>query len=150
VWKAVNPPCFLDFDPSGLYVDESCFSPRDGVPFMAGLADVVRGLAARDGVDAVVVVSGDGLPIDHASRGPCDADALAALAVTLLRPATRLGETAQRGALTRAVFEYDGGLAIIAQLGEGNALLLLASPGTDVGPMLYDLRRNTPALRALL
>lgn len=117
---------------------------------MPGLADVVRGLAARDGVDTVVVVSGDGLPIDHASRTPCDADALAALTVTLLRAATRLGETAERGDLTRAVFEYGGGLAIIAQLGEGNALLVVASSGTDVGPILYELRRNAPALSALL
>ena len=41
---------------------------------MPGLAEVVRGLAARDGVDAVVLVSPDGLPIDHAARGACDAD----------------------------------------------------------------------------
>ena len=32
---------------------------------MPGLAEVVRGLAARDEVEAVVVVSPDGLPIDH-------------------------------------------------------------------------------------
>ena len=65
---------------------------------MPGLAEVVRGLAARDGVDAVVLVSPDGLPIDHAARGTCDADALSALATTVLRPAARIGESAGGGA----------------------------------------------------
>jgi predicted regulator of Ras-like GTPase activity (Roadblock/LC7/MglB family) len=117
---------------------------------MPGLAEVVRGLAARDEVEAVVVVSPDGLPIDHAARGHCDADALSALAVTLLRPATRLGETADRGQLTRAVFEYAGGLAVLSLLGDGNALLVLLGADADAGTMLYDLRRHTPALSALL
>ena len=36
---------------------------------MAGLGDVLRGLAARDGVQAALLLSGEGLPIDHAARG---------------------------------------------------------------------------------
>jgi len=117
---------------------------------MPGLAEVVRGLAARDEVEAVVLVSRDGLPIDHAARGDCDADALSALAVTVIRPAARIGETAHRGQLTRAVFEYAGGIAVLSLLGDGNALLVLLAPGADAGTMLYDLRRHAPALSALL
>ena len=37
---------------------------------MAGIAEVVRGLGARSGVEAVLVLSADGLPIEHASRVP--------------------------------------------------------------------------------
>ncbi len=117
---------------------------------MAGLAEVVRALAARDGVAAVVVVSPDGLPIDHASRQGCDADALSALAATLLRPAGRLGDTVGHGALARVVLEYAGGLAIIAVLSDGNALAVLTDSGSDAGTLLYDLRRHAPALNALL
>ena len=58
---------------------------------MALLRDVVQGLAARDGVDAVVVLSSDGLPIDHASRKAFDADAVAALAASFVQGAHRLG-----------------------------------------------------------
>jgi predicted regulator of Ras-like GTPase activity (Roadblock/LC7/MglB family) len=117
---------------------------------MPGLAEVVRGLAARDGVEAVVLVSPDGLPIDHAARTDCDADALAALAITLIRPATRLGETARRGKLARGVFEYAGGLAVVTVLGDGNALLVLLTEAADAGTMLYDLGRLTPAISSLL
>jgi predicted regulator of Ras-like GTPase activity (Roadblock/LC7/MglB family) len=117
---------------------------------MAHLAEVVRELAGRDGVEAVVLVSRDGLPIDHAARGDCDADAMAALATTLLRPAARLGETARRGSLARAVFEFAGGFGILTVLPDQNALLVLLSPDADAGVMLYDLGRLAPALSSLL
>ena len=117
---------------------------------MPGLAEVVRGLAAREGVDAVVLVSPDGLPIDHAARGACDADALAALTTTVLRPASRIGETAARGRLARVVFEYAGGLGLLSVLGDGNALLVLLAPDADAGTMLFDLGRMTPAIASLL
>jgi predicted regulator of Ras-like GTPase activity (Roadblock/LC7/MglB family) len=117
---------------------------------MPGLAEVVRGLAGRAGVEAVVLVSPDGLPIDHAGRRECDADALAALATTMLRPAARLGETAGRGQLARAVFEYAGGLGVLTVLRDNNALLVLLSDDADAGTMLYELGRLTPALASLL
>lgn len=117
---------------------------------MPGLAEVVRELADRDGVEAVVLVSPDGLPIDHAGRRECDADALAALATTLLRPATRMGETAGRGQLARAVFEYAGGLGVLTVLPDNNALLVLLGGDADAGVMLYELGRLTPALASLL
>ena len=125
---------------------------------MPGLAEVVRGLAARDGVDAVVLVSPDGLPIDHAARGACDADALSALATTAPppppppgpRPGAGRGAARPRGPLGRVVFEYAGGLALLSVLGDGNALLVLLAPDADAGTMLFDLGRMTPALASLL
>jgi len=117
---------------------------------MANLTQVVRGLADRGGVEAVLVLSGDGLPIEHASRGSFDPESLAALTATLLQYATRLGVGAARGALRNAVIEYEGGLLVIAQFGAGDCLAILATPGADVGPLLYDLRQHRPQLAALL
>ena len=62
---------------------------------MAGLRDVVQGLAARTEVDAVVVLSSDGLPIDSAGRERVDAEAVAALAATFANGARRLGQAAE-------------------------------------------------------
>ena len=117
---------------------------------MHGLAEVVRGLTEREGVTAAVVVSADGLPIHHAGREVGDPDALAALTVTLLRPAARLGDSAGAGELTRGVFEYGGGLAVLTSVRGGNWLLVLTEPGADVGTLLYDLRQDSPTLAALL
>jgi predicted regulator of Ras-like GTPase activity (Roadblock/LC7/MglB family) len=117
---------------------------------MAGLNEVVRGLSTRDGVEAVLVLSADGLPIDHASRGTFDPESAAALTATLVQYATRLGLGAACGALRNAVLEYERGLLIVEQVGSGDCLAILAAPDADVGELLYDLRQHRPALAALL
>jgi predicted regulator of Ras-like GTPase activity (Roadblock/LC7/MglB family) len=117
---------------------------------MPGLNEVVRSLSTRDGVEAALVLSADGLPIEHASRGTFDAESLAALTATLVQYATRLGLGAGRGALRNAVMEYEQGVLIVAQIGAGDCLAILAAPDADVGNLLYDLRQHRPALAALL
>ena len=74
---------------------------------MAGLTDVVRDLAGRAGVQAVVVLSADGLAIEQASRDSVDVDSLAALTATVVQYAGRLGLGANAGALRTAVLEYE-------------------------------------------
>jgi predicted regulator of Ras-like GTPase activity (Roadblock/LC7/MglB family) len=117
---------------------------------MTGLGDVVRGLAARDGVEAVLVLSADGLPIEHASRTPFEAESLAALTATLAQYANRLGAGAGRGTLRMAVLEYERGLLIVSQMGGGDGLAILATLETNVGELLYDLRQHRPALAAAI
>jgi len=117
---------------------------------MTELADVVQGLAARDGVQAVLLLSSDGLPIEHGARGPFDSETVAALAATLAKHAALLGQGAGRGDLTTAVLEYADGLLILARAGAGDWLALLAAPDADVGPLLYDLRQHRSALAPLL
>jgi predicted regulator of Ras-like GTPase activity (Roadblock/LC7/MglB family) len=117
---------------------------------MASLNQVVRNLAERSGVHAVLVLSGDGLPIEQASRSPFDAETLAALTATLVQYAGRVGAGAAQGGLKTAVLEFERGLLIVAPLGAGDCLAILAASDADVGPLLYDLRQHRPALAALL
>jgi predicted regulator of Ras-like GTPase activity (Roadblock/LC7/MglB family) len=117
---------------------------------MAVLRDVVQGLAARDGVDAVVVLSADGLPIDSASRKEFDADAVSALAASFAQGAQRLGQSAACDPLSTGVLEYGERMAIVAPLGGGNLLFVLTAAGANAGHLLFDLRRHRPALAQLL
>jgi predicted regulator of Ras-like GTPase activity (Roadblock/LC7/MglB family) len=117
---------------------------------MAGLGDVLRSLAARDGVQAALLLSSEGLPIEHAAGGVFEPETVAALAATLAQYAARLGEGAARGELRTAVLDYTGGLVVLARAGSADWLAILARPGADVGPLLYDLRHHGPALAGLL
>ena len=117
---------------------------------MIELAAVVRALAAREGVEAVLLLSSDGLPIEHAARRALDPDAVAALAATLTQYAGQLGRGAERGELTTAVLEYDGGIVVLSRVGTGNWLALLARGEADLGPLLFDLRQHRSALAPLL
>jgi predicted regulator of Ras-like GTPase activity (Roadblock/LC7/MglB family) len=46
--------------------------------------------------------------------------------------------------------EYERGLMIVAQLGAGDSLAILAASEADLGQLLYDLRQHRPGLVALL
>lgn len=115
---------------------------------MVTLPDLLSSLCRRPGVLGAVLVSRDGLPIDSAGEG--DAEALAALAVSLLRQAERVADATERGALRQGVLELAQGVVIFAPVGPEGLLLVLAEPERDLGTLLHDLRRHRPALAALL
>jgi predicted regulator of Ras-like GTPase activity (Roadblock/LC7/MglB family) len=115
-----------------------------------GLSDVVRGLATRDGVEAVLLLSSDGLSIDHASSITFDADMVAALAATLAQHVARLGDGTKLGEITVAVFEYQEGVIVLGRLPTGDWLAIFASTDADIGPLLHDVREHGPALATLL
>jgi predicted regulator of Ras-like GTPase activity (Roadblock/LC7/MglB family) len=116
---------------------------------MTGLAEVLRGLAARDGVQGAVLLSGEGLPIEHEGTG-FESETVAALAATLGQYAGRLGEGADRGQLRLAVLDFARGPMVLARAGSSAWLAILAQPESDIGPLLYDLRQHGPALAGLL
>jgi len=117
---------------------------------MTGLAAPVHGLAGRSGVQAVLLLSHDGLPIHHAAAATLEPETVAALAATVGQHAGRLGQGADRGDLQTAVLEYTGGLLVLARVGDGEWLALLARPDADLGTLLYDLRQHRPAISSLL
>jgi len=114
------------------------------------LRQIVDNLAGRPEVAGVAVVSGDGLVIEQRFPPGTDAEALAALATTLARSATELGSTSTLGGFSAAVFEFAGGPVVISALGDGVALLVLARPDTDLGELLFTLRRERGSLAAQL
>ncbi len=107
-------------------------------------------MAARDGVEAVVLASGDGLPIDHAASIAFDPEAVAALSATLAQHVARLGTDADRGKSVAAVLEYTDGVIVLGRLSSGDWLAIFARGDADIGPLLHDIREHGPALAALL
>ena len=69
---------------------------------MATIREVVEALSRRPGVDAVVVVGRDGLPIDSHTKNGVDPENVAALLPSVINGMTQLGEAAQRGEFGRA------------------------------------------------
>jgi predicted regulator of Ras-like GTPase activity (Roadblock/LC7/MglB family) len=117
---------------------------------MTGLGEVIQGLAAREGVHGVLLLSRDGLVIEHSAGRNVDPETAAALSATLAQHAGRLAEGLDLGELRTAVLQFADGLLILAGVGGGDWLAVLAGPHADVGPLLYDLRHHRQALTALL
>ncbi|MBI1966800.1 MAG: roadblock/LC7 domain-containing protein [Gemmatimonadetes bacterium] len=117
---------------------------------MATIRDVVEALGGRAGVDAVVVVGRDGLPIDSRTRDGVDADNVAALLPSVIKGVGELGVAGGRGEFSTGVLEFGQGLAVVAVLSADALLVVLVQPATNVGALLLDLRRHRSAIAGLL
>lgn len=117
---------------------------------MATIRDVVEALGRSSGVDAVVVVGRDGLPIDSRAGNGVDPENVAALLPTTIKHMAELGTAGGRGDFGTAVLEFGQGLAVVAVLNADALLIILVQPGTNVGTLLYDLRRHRTAIAGLL
>jgi len=117
---------------------------------MATIRDVVEALSRRTGVDAVVVVGRDGIPIDSRTQNGVDADNVAALLPSVITGMSQLGEAGGRGDFGTGVLEFGSGLAVVSVLNADALLVILVQPSTNVGALLYDLRRHRSAIAGLL
>ena len=109
---------------------------------MASIGDVVEALGRRDGVEAVIILGNDGLPIaSHVANGG-DPDVLAALIPNVVTASQQLGQLAGRGDLTMGVLEFAAGYAVVVHLSAEAILMMLVRSRTNIGPLLFDLTRH--------
>jgi predicted regulator of Ras-like GTPase activity (Roadblock/LC7/MglB family) len=117
---------------------------------MASIRDVVDALGRREGVEAVILLGNDGLPIASHSANGVDAEVLSALVPNVVQATEQLGHHAGRGAMTTGVIEFASGLAILTNLSSDAKLLVMLRPRTNAGPLLYDLSRHRAEIAGLL
>jgi len=117
---------------------------------MATIRDVVEALSRRTGVDAVVVVGRDGLPIDSRTANGVDAENVAALLPSVIKHMAQLGDAGGRGEFGTGVLEFGRGLAVVTVLNADALLVVLVQPATNIGGLLFDLRRHRSAIAGLL
>lgn len=116
---------------------------------MATIPEVVAKFASTEGVLAVAAVGSDGLTISAEAGPGIDADDVAAIVPNLVKGCQSLGEIGQRGEFNCGAFEYSGGLAVVAMISAEAMLVVLTSPDTNIGPILYTVRRYRSALASL-
>lgn len=117
---------------------------------MPSIRDVVEALGRREGVEAVIILGNDGLPIDSRTPPGSDPEAMAALIPNVVRACDQFGTSSAGSALEMGVLEYAGGAAVVANLSAEAKLLVLARPRANLGPLLYDLKRFRAEIAGLL
>lgn len=117
---------------------------------MPTIRDVVDAFARRDGVEAVIILGSDGLPIASRTPAGVDPEALAALIPSVLRACGQLGFSASGGDLEMGVLEFQGRAALVSNLTSEAKLLVLAAARANIGPLLFDLKRYRAEIAGLL
>jgi predicted regulator of Ras-like GTPase activity (Roadblock/LC7/MglB family) len=117
---------------------------------MANIRDVVEALSRREGVEAVILLGNDGLPIASQVANGVDSEVLSALVPNVIQATEQLGHHAGRGDMTTQVIEFASGLAILSNLSADAKLLVMMKPKTNAGPLLYDLARHRAEIAGLL
>src|SRR2546421_2264005 len=117
---------------------------------MATIREVVEALSRRTGVDAVVVVGRDGLAIDSRTANGVDAESVAALLPSVINGMAQLGQAGGRGGFGARLPEFGARLALVSVLNPDAPLVVLVQPATNLGALLYDLRRPPSPIARLL
>jgi predicted regulator of Ras-like GTPase activity (Roadblock/LC7/MglB family) len=68
----------------------------------------------------------------------------------VIRGMTDLGGAGGRGEFATAVLEFAVGMAVVAVLHSDALLVILVRPDTNVGTLLFDIRRHRTAIAGLL
>ena len=117
---------------------------------MPTIRDLVEAIRQRDGVEAAIVLGRDGLLIDSQAVAGLDPENVAAHIPSVISAADEFGTTAGRGTLTTAILEHPGGMAVVSVLSGEAVLLVLVQPSSNVGQLLFELRRNREFIASLV
>ncbi len=117
---------------------------------MPTIRDVVQALSRRTGVKAAIVLGRDGLTIDSATHDGLDSDGLAAVVPPVVAACAGLGSAAACGGFESGVVEFDAGMAVVVSVTPDTLLALVVGPHTNVGSLLYEIRRHRSAIAKLL
>jgi predicted regulator of Ras-like GTPase activity (Roadblock/LC7/MglB family) len=117
---------------------------------MPPLHDTLEAMANRPDTVGAMVLSDEGLVIDSALAIPVEEELVAALAATAARSIRGLTEAIAQGQPEQIVIESSLGTLLLTPLTASATLLVIAENDSDLGDLLYDLRRHAPALAELV
>ena len=117
---------------------------------MASIRDVVQALGQHEGVETVVLLGTDGLAIDSFSPNGLDSEGVAALVPSFVKTCAKLGEAGIRGEFNAGVMEYGDGFVVVSVVTADVLIAIVVRSGTNVGGLLYELRRYRTAIAELL
>ncbi|MEO8448869.1 MAG: roadblock/LC7 domain-containing protein [Gemmatimonadota bacterium] len=117
---------------------------------MPALRDLISGWTNGESVHGAAIVSEDGLLVHDALDPGTDREAIAALAIELIRNGRQLGMAGARSRLDTVVLDLEHGPAILSPLDASHTLIVFAAGDTDIGALLYEIRTQRAAVSAAI
>lgn len=94
------------------------------------------------GIEAVAVISGDGLPRATALPQNTDEDRFGAMCASLLALAEQASDEIRRGNLRQVLVEGEAGSMLLVKAGPDQVLAVSAAPTANIGRMFMEARKT--------
>ena len=107
-------------------------------------------LQSAGDVEAVAVVSLDGLTMASALPPQIDEDRLGAMSAALLSLGERAAEGLGRGRLAQVFVEGEHGFVFLMAAGDNAVLAAITLPSCKIGLVLYEMRRSCRRIAEVL
>jgi CheY-like chemotaxis protein len=124
-------------------------APLKWPPAPPTLEGCLTGLAAAEGVHAVVLADRSGRLIGRAGRAD-DIATLGALTACLVSASDEVGAEVGRGALQSLILEHGRGLLLVSTVGEAAVLTLVLDDPAALGKARYYVKKAVPDLLGVL
>ena len=98
--------------------------------------------ASLEGIQAVAVISGDGLALASELDETADADRFAAMCASLLALAGQAADEVARGVLRQVLVEGEEGAMLLVQAGPDTVLAVAASRAVNIGRVFIEARKT--------
>ncbi len=108
--------------------------------------DRLRDMSAD--IDALALVSIEGLVIARSGQGELDDERIGAMSAAMLALGERIADELERGKLDQIVIKGHAGIALLMTLDENAVLCALTADEAKLGLLTLDLRRIASHLRA--
>ena len=107
-------------------------------------------LASSPDIEALAVISVDGLTIASALPAGMEEDRISAMSAAMLSLGERIAGEMGRGSLEQVYIKGQHGFVVLMSIGESAVLTTLAREGAKLGLILLDIRRTAEDLSHLL
>ena len=118
---------------------------------MSRLKELLTELVEVQGIKSAVIVGRDGFVIDGVSRGSAlDTDALGAVISTGTGSSEVMGRELKIGDMSQCMFEYSGGLIVMALLGVDAILAVVADLNANIGNVRFQIKKRAEQIERAL
>jgi hypothetical protein len=114
------------------------------------LKRILGDLVKVEGVSAAAVVGRDGFIIEHVTNMKMDVDALGAMASTSVGTSEAMGIELNKGNFEQVLVELEKGPIMLSLVTQNEILAIVAEPGSNLGRIRYEVRKNKDRIVAAL
>ncbi len=117
----------------------------------AQILEVLRTIKQDDpDIEALAVVSLDGLPISSLLPDGAEEDRIAALSATILSLGERASEELKKGKLEQAYVKGEDGYALVTGIKDLAALLVVTNKSAKLGLIMLSIRKGISEIEKVL